>query len=378
VTTMTRRLVFGALFHRKGTVAVAVAAVALGTSLVVAAVNLRRGVMGRFGEELRAHGPNLMLVPRTGAGPFLDEKELDRLGAHGVAERLKGHVPFVFGVAKIQGRDLVLGGTNFRALEKVSPWWQVEGRWPHGSGEALVGLNVAVKLGLGPGDSFSATHLSAGQAGKSQRRDFFVSGIVRTGGPEEHQVFVDLKSAQSLLGLTGLVTMVLASSATATDLEQTVAIVREAWPGAEVKTQLQVAEAEKAVLSRVEGFLSLVAAVVLFVSGVSVFSTMAKEALERRVEMALMRALGASVREVAWIFTAEAASIGVLGGLVGFVMGILFAQLLGLTVFGAFIHPSPESFVVGIAVGVSISLVSSLSVVRRITAAAPALVLKGE
>lgn len=368
---MTWRILLGAVSHRKGPVAVSVAAVALGASLVVATLNLRHGVMGRFAEELRAYGPNLLLVPKAGTGPFLEERKLQRLEEKPVEGRLKGYVPFVFGIAKIQGRDLVLGGTDFRAVERVSPWWRVEGRWPRGKAEALVGANVAVKLGLHLGDSVSVSH-------ESGRRIFVVAGIARTGGAEEHQVFVDLETAQNLLGLAGLLSTVLASSRTAADLEKTVGIVRQAWPDADVRAQLQIAEAEKEILSRLEILLTLVAVVVLFASGLSVFSTMAKEALERRVEMALMRALGARGREVAGIFASEAAAIGILGGLVGFIFGSLLTQVIGMSVFRTLIYPDPVGLLAGIAVGVGISLVSSLSVVGRIAGVAPAPVLRGE
>jgi len=125
-------------------------------------------------------------------------------------------------------------------------------------------------------------------------------------------------------------------------------------------------------------FLTLIGLLVLFASGLSVFATMATAALERKVEMALMRALGAEKKEIAWIFASEAAAIGGIGGLMGSVLGLIFAQVIGLSVFRALVLPSAMSLPTGIAIGLGIALLASLSVVRKSATIAPAVILKGE
>jgi len=105
---------------------------------------------------------------------------------------------------------------------------------------------------------------------------------------------------------------------------------------------------------------------------------MTTAALERKVEVALMRALGAEERRVASIFACEALAIGVVGGAVGFAVGLLFAEAISVSVFGSFVFPNLISAPAGIAVGVGVALFSSLSVVRKVATTAPAAVLKGE
>ena len=368
---MTWQILLASLRYRKGPIAGSVCAVALGATLVVAAVNLRLGIMGRLAGELRNYGANLLLVPQSGTGPFLNETQLHNLEDSRVKDRLRGYVPFLYSVVKIRGRDIVLGGTLFPAAKAVHPWWQVEGRWPREKGEALVGLNVAAKLGLRLGDPLSAVY-------KSSRLTFSVAGVLRTGGSEEHQVFVSLESAQQLTGHPGLLTSVYVSSSATTRLDETVAALRKLWPEAGVRTLLQVAEAEEKLLTRLEIFLGLVALFVLLASGLSVFSTMTKEALERKVELALMRALGAGAREVAWIFACEAAGIGVFGGILGSALGVLFTEMIGLSVFGSLVYPSLMSLPTGLGIGLGVSLFSSLWVAKRIARLAPAVVLRGE
>jgi putative ABC transport system permease protein len=368
---MTRKILFASLRHRKGRVMVCVCAITLGSSLIVAAVNLRQGIKGRLAEELRKYGANLVLVPVAGSGPFLKERGLSVFADKRVGERILGYVPFVYKVVKVQGKDIVLAGTRFSSVEKVHPWWQMEGRWPKEKDEALVGSNVASKLGLSVGDRFVSSY-------KDTSVTFSISGILRTGGAEEHQLFAEMETVQLLTGSQGLLSSVLISHRAERGLDETAAFLRRHWPEAEVKTLWQVAQAEETLLSRIEIFLALVGLVVVLASGFSVFATMTLSALERKVEIALMRALGAEEGEVAWIFASEAVTIGVIGGFLGSLLGFLFAEVIGLSVFRSFVLPSFMSLPAGLAVGLGISLISSLSVMRRISGMSPAVVLRGE
>jgi len=369
MSEMTRRIVFGSLRRRRGRVVVAICAIALGASLVVAALNLRYGIKERLARELRSYGANLVLVPRT--EPFLKESDLVILEDKRLKDRIIGYAPFIHKVAKVGGKDVVLVGARFSQLSKISQWWQIEGRWPEKENEALIGTNAASKLGLRLGDRFSAVH-------KISQLSLSVTGLLHTGGAEEHQVLVRLETLQRLTLLDGFLTSVLVSSPAGKELEETVAILQKAWPQAEARTLLQVARAEEAILARLEIFLTLVSLLILTAAGLSVYATMSTAALERKVEMALMRALGGEERRVAWIFASEALGMGLIGGILGCAAGLLLSEIIGLSVFGSFIFPSLLSLPIGLALGVGISLFCSLWVVRRILALQPAVVLRGE
>jgi putative ABC transport system permease protein len=72
--------------------------------------------------------------------------------------------------------------------------------------------------------------------------------------------------------------------------------------------------------------LSTFAAIALVVAGLGIANTMYTAVLERTREIGILKALGARSSDVRTMFMAEAAAIGVLGGLVGLVI----AGLLGL------------------------------------------------
>lgn len=73
-----------------------------------------------------------------------------------------------------------------------------------------------------------------------------------------------------------------------------------------------------------------VGAIALLVAAIGIANTMAMSILERTREIGLMKAVGATNRDVLSIFLGEAAGIGFLGGLGGIVVGWLAAQAINV------------------------------------------------
>ena len=100
--------------------------------------------------------------------------------------------------------------------------------------------------------------------------------------------------------------------------------------------------------------------------------------VERRKEIGLKKALGASNSGITRDFLGEGFFLGLLGGGLGIGLGYLFARAVSMSVFSrpVFFHPVLIPITLGVAVGVTV--LACLLPVRRATDVDPAVVLKGE
>jgi len=92
-----------------------------------------------------------------------------------------------------------------------------------------------------------------------------------------------------------------------------------------------------------EGFMACVGAIGLVVSLFGIANTMAMAVLERTREIGIMKALGARNKDIGRLFLAEAAAIGILGGLTGLAVGTLIGKLLNMIAHAAFDLPPSVS-----------------------------------
>lgn len=91
--------------------------------------------------------------------------------------------------------------------------------------------------------------------------------------------------------------------------------------GFEVRTVREAVEGMKKGLSIVTVVASVLAGIAVFVSALGIVNTLVMSVLERTREIGLLKALGASDRDVASIFLVEAGLLGVGGGVVGASIG---------------------------------------------------------
>src|SRR5256885_622880 len=126
-------------------------------------------------------------------------------------------------------------------------------------------------------------------------------------------------------------------------------------PGADVRVIRRVAEGGGAILTRVRTLLWLVTFASLLAAALAVGASSAASVIERRTEIGLMKALGAGSATVGFLLVAEQLLLALVGGGVGYSLGIVLARFVGQRVFGA----APEfSFLV---LGVILALAAVVS-----------------
>ena len=99
---------------------------------------------------------------------------------------------------------------------------------------------------------------------------------------------------------------------------------------------------------------------------------------ERRNEIGLRKALGATARSITREFMGEGVMLGLIGGILGAGAGYGLAVLISTSVFHRSISLHPVILLGTVACSILIAVLACLPPVRRALAVDPALVLRGE
>lgn len=225
---------------------------------------------------------------------------------------------------------------------------------------ALISDRLARDTGLGLG---SVLHLpsAAGQA------DFQVVGILVAGpslGTEE--VFVPLAAAQEVLGLSGRINTVEALLSPGADRTATGrAVLERLGPGYKLGGN-EVGGEMASVLRMSRATFWLIGLLALLMGGFIIYNTFRTSIAERRRDVGLLRALGASRRAVLGLVLAESILQGLTGTAVGLAAGYglvagmlawagpLFEQLMHLSLGRPIVTAGNVAAAVGLGLGVSI------------------------
>jgi len=427
------RIVKESLLRKRRRKIVAVASVMLGAAIATAVLAVGLGIGDKVNRELRAYGANIEVLPRdrsvevtsggiqyqaAGAGTLIDERDLPKLRSIFWSNNILAFAPFlrVSVTARDTKRDGVatpasLIGTWFErnipgdngaafltGVKHLNPWWKIDGRWP-GDGECLVGVRLMEELGAGLADELLLdSKLVDGSPMETRLR---ISGTLATGSDEDRSIIANIEVAQSLSGAQGRVGRIEISAltnpeddlarrdpATLTASEQerlsctpypsaVARDVQKVIAGSEARPVRRVSETEGSLLSRINLMLLLVTAAALAAAVLGVASTTMTTVLERKSEIGLLKAIGASNLGVTGIFLAESTVTGLCGGLVGLVVGYGLAQIIGRTVFGSGVAMSPILTPVILALSLIVAFIGSAIPMRTAMRVGPIDVLRG-
>ncbi len=375
--------------QRRGRIAIAALSVTLAVSIVTGLAGITYGIRGKLGGALRSYGANLIVTPET--GDFISFDTLSVIsGIDGVISA-SGHI---FGRITINDSTLELIGLDTKKLKEMG--WKLQGHVPAESGEILAGTNLkkALDLDIGLPVTLSSEAISTsaslvinaatrakgqtdGMAESRRIMQFTISGFIEKGGPEDSAFILPLPQAWELLGRPQLLSAILVRGRTA-KLDAISERIRSTVRGIQIKTLRQVAVAEQSLLEKIQILLLLVTAVVLFAAIVSIMSSMGANVIERREEIGLMKALGATRNNIRAFYFAEALLTGVAGGIAGYVIGYIFTQAVSWGAFGSFIHIPIYFMLISVVSGLLLSVAASHFPVWDALTYNPAVILREE
>lgn len=417
-SAMFATMLFGAVFRRKSRALMAVVATLVGAATLFCLAAICIVVPQQMSDEMRAYGANIIVTPLAGEWKNgIDRAMVLHTNDMVLAKGAMRSATYRYENVRINAAPYVLAGVDVSAVKSLNKHWNVDGAWPS-SGNVMVGRDVASAMGLKIGsriaiayragdnssDSHSLAQKSQGnQAGNqaenqtdksSQKKlvegrvstdimdthgtTFRVCGILDTGDAEDSMLYATNADLRALTGVKrGADVIAYSSSAPNVD-----AVVRSINDMTSMRVRAQqvtkVTAADTGIIAMLRSLFWIVSLVVLALMMVGVSTTISSIVQQRRNEIGLRKALGASAKSIGIEFTAESGLYGFIGGIAGTAVGYGFARLLASMVFARDLSVNWWLVVFSIVFSVAASCVAALPPVLRASKIDPAIVLREE
>jgi putative ABC transport system permease protein len=391
------RIALRGLLTRKLRTALTALAVVLGVSMVAGTYVLTDTINKSFN--------SLMASARVGASAVVSSKSLVQAGSTAdrptVPASLLARVSSLPGVADAYGvvetetarmidskGDPVgpsgppaLGfGRDPSTIGSDGAFKIVDGSWAKGPHEVAVDVLSAKKANVSVGDAIRVE-------GSGPLQRFRVSGLLQWGSSNSlggaTMVVFDLPTAQKLFGLNGRLTEIDVQAKSGVTPAQVVQQIKPLLPphaqALTVDEQIKKDQSEWSSFAKIIRYALLTfAGIALFVGAFVIFNTLSITVAQRSREMATLRTIGVSQRQILGGVMAEGLTIGALASTLGIGFGILLARglsalmgAIGIDVPRTATVYAPRTFIISAAVGIVVTLVASLGPALRATRVPP-------
>ena len=141
-------------------------------------------------------------------------------------------------------------------------------------------------------------------------------------------------------------------------------------------TMTSIIESVQQIIAIAQVVLLSIASIALVVASIGIMNTMLTSVMERTREIGIMKAIGATNKDVLFIFIMEGIFISIIGGSAGIILGVLGSQGLSSILtssFGGALSPviTSSSIVLGLGVAVIVGMLSSLYPARKAAKMSP-------
>jgi putative ABC transport system permease protein len=352
------KLAAGNLAHRKTRSLLTMIGIFIGIAAIISLISLGQGLKLAVAGQFSALGSDRIIIQAKGGsfGPpgqntaaMLTTDDLEVLQKTQYVKIAAGRLLKVVSV-RFNSKDAPLFIATMPDKNELERQVILELTKPKIAEGRLLSINDKNKVMLGNNwltdDSFDK-RINVGDKLLINNKSVEVIGIMqRTGNPGfDRAAFMNEEPMRDLLNLPDEYSVLTAK----TDNEQVVMLaveaakrdlrrsrgLKEREEDFTVQSSTQLLESVDSVLSIVQAVLVGIAAISLIVGGIGIMNTMYTSVLERTKEVGIMKAIGATNRNVLTIFVLEAAILGLIGGAIGTALGIGMAKAVELAAAAA-------------------------------------------
>lgn len=316
------------------------AGVAIGVGTLFALLAVSAGMESSLEREIAGLGAHILLLPKgcpyaltlalmQGAETVENIPE-EMLPQFAGAENVQLAVPVVVGKVRVGGELVSIYGATDE-LFALKRW---EGM---GFSGAVVGSDVAARLKLAPGQSISLDLYESATLEVA-------TVLPRSGGRDDTFVFVPLRTAQTVLGLPGRLSAVLVQTR---DIARTAAtrVALGRMDNVQAVPPSDVFDMLVSLFGSIKSTLILITGIAIVVGVLTTMNTMTMAAYERRKDIGLLRAVGATRADVFRMFMVESLVLSLVAGALGVALGYAATHFLPRT--SGFGLESPPVFSLG-------------------------------
>ena len=305
--------------------------IAASVGVLFSVLSFNRGFNEGLANELERTGLHFMVVPSGCAHEvaalvlhgavipkFLDTKVMPRLKeTDGIALA----TPIL--VAQLpdlqRGKVDLIYGVDMTVLPAIKPGWQITGRIPEADEEVLLGFEVAQHEKLKPGDRFA----SPGGV------PLVVAGVVGlTGSQDDAFVYLPIQTAQKLLDQQDAATAIGVRVSDPERMKGIIDTLAAEVPGIQIVTMGEVMNSISNLAAAARALSLAFVLIAVLISAVGVMNSILMAVFERTQEIGMMRAVGASRRDIFRIILEETTLLATGGGLFGIVVAIFGSRLI--------------------------------------------------
>jgi putative ABC transport system permease protein len=369
------RVLRRSVFANRGRLFVILLALGAGAAVTAALLNLQIDAKRRINTEFSLFGPSALIVP-AGTSATFAETTFDQLVKGGPLSNSRATLFLISEVTSSPQRSMraVVAGT--RPLQPIDEPGRIIA--PSSKSEpfesrqlCFAGGRLASRMQIKVGDEVVLRSNGREEPCKIAR-------IWLHGDSTDDQIMPSLGVAQRLADLPGRISLIdLSLRGSPEEQASYVSSLQRRFTGLEVRPLREFTQAQANIYDRISGILTATVAVVLILTALCVMAAMTNVAMERRNDVGLMKAIGGSVRRVLRLFLAEAALLGLAGGLIGAAAGIVLSIGLGKAVFGVAAQPRLIVYPISVALTVIVAILAAYPL-RRLVHIRPASVFRGE
>ncbi len=329
------------LRRRKGKVFFLILGLTIGITTVVTLITITRMMNEDISKKLDEFGANIIIIPRSDdlslsyggmniGGVSIDtqtlkDSDIPKIRQIEVRENISIVSPKLIGVLEIEGKKVPLMGVHFQEESRLKKWWKIHGEVPKSREEVLLGNEVAVRLFKSTGDTLSIN-------GKKAK----ISGVLdETGSQDDFLIFGDLNFVQETMKKSGALSLIEVSAFCNTcPIEEIVRQISKELPHAKVTAIKQTLQTKMEALDHFKKFSIGISVIVLLIGSLIVFTNMMASVNERRREIGIFRAIGFRKSHVIRIIFLEALIVGLIAGMMGYLLGLGVSHLIGPMITG--------------------------------------------